>query len=268
MNGNHLINGKNVLITGAGSGIGRQLSRRFYKEGCSLILTDIDEEALQQVYKELLDDKDSGKIPVIIKRMDVSREQDVADTFMIIGQKFKHLDVVISNAGIVLSGAIDDFELEKWEKVIDVNLIGAFLLAKYAARMMKKQRDGVFLQINSKSGKVGSYKNTAYSSSKFGGIGLIQSLALELAEYNVRCNAICPGSLFDGPLWVNSLFKQYANNWGITEQEVREKFISKIPLGRGCSEDDVCNMAIFLSSDLASYITGQAINITGGEVMH
>ena len=128
-------------------------------------------------------------------------------------------------------------------------------------------RKGNIIQINSKSGKKGSYKNSAYASSKFGGIGLTQSLALELAEYNIRVNAICPGNLLDSPLWVNSLYEQYARNQGITVEEVRKKYLSQVPLGRGCSYDDVANVLVFLASDEASYMTGQAINVTGGQEM-
>ena len=119
----------------------------------------------------------------------------------------------------------------------------------------------------SKSGKKGSYKNAAYAASKFAGIGFTQSLALELAEIGVRVNAICPGNLLDSPLWVNSLYKQYAKNQGITEEEVRQKYLNQVPMKRGCSYDDVANVMVFLASDQSSYMTGQAINVTGGQEM-
>jgi sorbitol-6-phosphate 2-dehydrogenase len=132
---------------------------------------------------------------------------------------------------------------------------------------MKEQRSGVIIQINSKSGKKGSYKNSAYAASKFGGIGLTQSIALELAEFGVRANAICPGNLLDSPLWVDSLFKQYAKTRGMTEEEVRQYYMDQVPLGRGCTYEDVCNVLVFLASEQSSYMTGQAINVTGGQEM-
>jgi sorbitol-6-phosphate 2-dehydrogenase len=151
--------------------------------------------------------------------------------------------------------------------VTEVNLVGYFLCAKHAARVMKRQQSGVIIQVNSKSGKKGSYKSSAYAASKFGGIGLTQSIALELAEYGVRANAVCPGNLLDSPLWVDSLYAQYAKKWGITEEEVRQKYIDQVPMKRGCTYDDVTNVIVFLASDQAGYMTGQAINVTGGQEM-
>ena len=138
---------------------------------------------------------------------------------------------------------------------------------KYALAVMEKQGSGSFIEINSKSGKKGSFKNSAYAASKFGGIGLVQSAALEMAEKGVRVNAVCPGNLLDSPLWTESLFKQYARNQGITEEEVRKKYIDQVPMKRPCTYDDVCNVVAFLASDLSSYMTGQALNVTGGQEM-
>ena len=121
--------------------------------------------------------------------------------------------------------------------------------------------------MNSKSGKKGSFRNSAYASSKFGAIGMTQSIALDLAPYGIRVNAICPGNLLDSPLWVNSLYEQYARKWGITKEEVRKKYEDQVPLGRGCTYDDITNLLVFLCSDDSSYITGQAMNVTGGQVM-
>jgi sorbitol-6-phosphate 2-dehydrogenase len=151
--------------------------------------------------------------------------------------------------------------------VLNVNLYGYFLTAKHAARVMKAQRSGSIIQINSKSGKKGSYKNSAYAASKFGGIGFTQSIALELAEYGVRANAICPGNLLDSPLWVDSLYAQYAKKWGISEEEVRQKYVDQVPMKRGCTYEDVTNVVVFLASEQSSYMTGQAINVTGGQEM-
>jgi sorbitol-6-phosphate 2-dehydrogenase len=160
------------------------------------------------------------------------------------------------------------FPADEWRRVIETNLTGYFLCAKHAARVMREQSSGVIIQINSKSGKKGSFRNSAYAASKFGGIGLTQSIALDLAPYGVRVNAVCPGNLLDSPLWVNSLYEQFARRLNMTPQEVRERYESQVPLGRGCTYEDVCNAVVFLASDQSEYMTGQAVNVTGGQEMH
>jgi sorbitol-6-phosphate 2-dehydrogenase len=199
--------------------------------------------------------------------VDVTDEAQVEALMARTVDEFGRLDVLVANAGIVLSGPLEEFAADKWRTVIEVNLIGYFLCAKHAARIMREQRSGVIIQINSKSGKKGSYKNSAYAASKFGGIGLTQSIALELAEYGVRVNAVCPGNLLDSPLWVDSLYAQYAARLGISEAEVRQRYMDQVPMKRGCTYQDVTNAVLFLASDQADYMTGQAINITGGQEM-
>ncbi|MCB0021740.1 MAG: SDR family oxidoreductase, partial [Caldilinea sp.] len=181
--------------------------------------------------------------------------------------EFGRLDILVANAGVVRSSPVDEMSLRDWKLVMDVNLTGYFLCAKYAAAVMKRQKSGVIIQINSKSGKKGSFKNGAYAASKFGGIGLTQSIALELAEYGVRVNAICPGNLLDSPLWVGSLYEQYSKRLGVSEEEVRQRYIDQVPMRRGCTYEDVTNVLVFLASDQSSYMTGQAINVTGGQEM-
>jgi sorbitol-6-phosphate 2-dehydrogenase len=175
---------------------------------------------------------------------------------------------MVANAAILISGEITEFDVAKWQKVIDINLVGYFICAKEAAKMMIEQKSGTIVQVNSKSGKKGSFRNSAYAASKFGGIGLTQSLALELAPHQVRVNAVCPGNLLDSPLWVDSLYEQYAKRFNMTVEQVRQKYLDQVPLGRGCSYDDVANVVVFLASDESSYMTGQAINVTGGQEMH
>ena len=175
--------------------------------------------------------------------------------------------MLVANAGILQAGETAEFPLDAWRRVIDVNLTGYFLCAREAARVMVPRGRGVIIQINSKSGKKGSFRNAAYAASKFGGIGLTQSLALELAPHGIRVNAVCPGNLLDSPLWQDSLYEQYAKRWNLTPEEVRRKYEEQVPLGRGCTYDDVANVVLFLTSEAAAYMTGQAINVTGGQEM-
>ena len=257
------LDGKIALITGAGSGIGAATARLMAAEGATVVLVGIPTAAIDAVAREL---SDAGHEPLTITA-DVADGQQMADAVGWTVGHFGRLDIVVANAGIVMAGAIEDFDVERWRKVVDVNLTGYFLCAKHAARIMKPQQRGSIIQINSKSGKKGSFKNGAYAASKFGGIGLTQSIALELAEFGVRVNAVCPGNLLDSPLWQESLYSQYAARLGISEAEVRQRYVDQVPMKRGCTYQDVTNVVVFLASDQSSYMTGQAINVTGGQEM-
>jgi len=264
---NKLLQDKVALVTGGGQGLGQAISMRLANEGAHVVVADLNEEGAKATAAQISANTDRQALAI---KVDVTDEVQVETLVKRAVDMFGRLDVVVSNAGILIAEEVTEFAAVKWQAVINVNLVGYFMVAKHAAKIMKVQRSGVILQINSKSGKKGSFKNSAYAASKFGGIGLTQSIALELAEYGVRVNAICPGNLLDSPLWnegPNSLYKQYAKKWNITEEEVRQKYIDQVPMKRGCTYDDVCNVVIFLASDQASYMTGQAINVTGGQEM-
>jgi sorbitol-6-phosphate 2-dehydrogenase len=255
------------------------------REGARVAVADLNLEGAEEVVREITGPASSslperergeglgasrmggGRRGAVAIEVDVTDEAQVAAMVDRTVETFGRLDILVSNAGILIAQPVDQFPAEDWRAVIEVNLVGYFLCAKHAARVMKQQREGVIIQINSKSGKKGSYRNSAYAASKFGGIGLTQSLALELAEDGVRVNAVCPGNLLDSPLWVDSLYEQYAEKWGITEEEVRQKYVDQVPMKRGCTYDDVTNVVVFLASDQAGYMTGQAVNVTGGQEM-
>jgi len=253
-----------AIVTGGAQGLGEAICHRLAREGAHVVVADLNLEGAKRVAAEIVAQTDRRAVGVGV---DVTAEDQVAAMVERAVTEFGRLDVLVSNAGILIAGAVDEFPAEQWRAVIEVNLVGYFLCAKHAATVMKAQRSGVIVQINSKSGKKGSYKNSAYAASKFGGVGLTQSLALELAEYGVRVNAVCPGNLLDSPLWVDSLYAQYAEKWGISEAAVRQRYLDQVPLGRGCTYEDVCNVLVFLASDRAGYMTGQAVNVTGGQEM-
>ncbi len=253
-----------AVVTGGAQGLGQAICERLACEGAHVLVADVNEAAAQATAESVQSQTDRKAIGL---KVDVTNEGQVAATFERAMQEFGRVDIVVSNAGILIAGEVTDFPADKWQAVMDVNVFGYFLVAKYAARIMIEQRRGVIIQINSKSGKKGSYRNSAYATSKFAGVGLTQSLGLELAEYGVRVNAICPGNLLDSPLWVNSLYDQYAKRWNMTKEQVRQKYVDQVPLKRGCTYEDVCNVLVFLASDQSSYMTGQAINVTGGQEM-
>jgi len=253
-----------AIVTGASQGLGEALALRLAQEGCRVGVLDVNAAGAQQVVDQI---KAAGG-QAVAAACDVTDPQQVAAAVGAVVQEFGRLDILVSNAGILISGATPDFDPARWKRVIDVNLVGYFVVAQAVLRVMAEQGSGVIVQINSKSGKRGSSKNSAYAASKFGGIGLTQSLALEYAEQGIRVNSVCPGNLLDSPLWVDSLYAQYAKRWGITEDEVRQRYIEQVPMRRGCTYDDVANMVVFLCSDEAAYVTGQALNVDGGQTMH
>jgi len=260
-----------AVVTGAAQGLGRAIGLRLAAEGCHLVLADLKRSELETTAREIHSTQGREAVPW---PTDVTREEQVATLFDEAVRRFGRVDIAVANAAILIAEPVDVADAEKWRAVMTVNLFGNFLTFKHAARVMKPRRSGIILQINSKSGKRGSKNNSAYAASKFGGIGLVQSVALELADYGIRVNAICPGNLLDSPLWTDpqqGLFVQYLRAGKVpgaqTVEDVRRHYIGQVPLGRGCTYDDVCNVLVFLASDQASYMTGQAINVTGGQEM-
>jgi len=252
-----------ALVTGGGQGLGEALARRLAAEGAAVAVADRNGEAAEAVAAAL---QEAGGRSLGL-RADVTDETDVDAMVARVEADLGPLDTLIANAGVLRAHDILEFPLADWRFVLEVNLTGYFLCARAAARVMAPRGRGVIVQINSKSGKKGSFRNGAYAASKFGGLGLTQSLALDLAPYGIRVNAVCPGNLLDGTLWQESLFEQYARKWGMSEEEVRRKYVEQVPLGRGCTYDDVADVVVFLASDASSYMTGQALNVTGGQQM-
>jgi sorbitol-6-phosphate 2-dehydrogenase len=263
--GRFSITGKNALVTGAAQGLGEALADRLAAEGCNVAICDVQGPRCEEVARRL-----GGQygMKVLAGAVDVTCEEHVVSFVDRAVEVFGSLDILVSNAGILRAQPVEEFPVDEWRRIIDINLVGYFICAKHAARVMVPQKSGSIIQINSKSGKRGSFKNSAYAASKFGGIGLTQSVALELAPFGIRVNAICPGNLLDSPLWVDSLYEQYATRLNTTVEEVRRKYESQVPMGRGCAYEDVANVMVFLASDASSYMTGQAINVTGGQEMH
>ena len=255
---------KVVLVTGGAQGLGEALSERFAKEGAAVVLSDINEEGVKATADRIAKECSARAVGI---RMDVTDESGVQNAMKLIEKDFGKLDVMVANAGIVIAHPLPEFPMTAWQKVIDVNLVGYAICAKYAVELMLKQKAGAIVQINSKSGKKGSFRNSAYAASKFGGVGLTQSLALEFAADNIRVNAVCPGNLLDGTQWQEGLFQQYAETQKVSVEQVRQKYINLVPMKRPCQYDDVVNLVLFLASEESSYMTGQAINVTGGQEM-
>ncbi|MCE7792919.1 sorbitol-6-phosphate dehydrogenase [Salipaludibacillus sp. CUR1] len=255
---------KTAIVVGGGQSLGEALCHRLAEDYYNIVVVDIDKAKADQVAAEVAD---NYEIKTTAFKCDATKEDEVEDLITHTKENFASIDLLVYNAGIAVSQKITNFELPDWDKTVGVNLKGYFLCAREVSKVMIEQGYGNIIQINSKSGKVGSKHNSAYSASKFGGVGLTQSLALDLAEHNIRVNSIMPGNLLDSPMF-QSLIPQYAKKLNINEDEVIDVYKEKVPLKRGCTYDDIANAVIFYASDKASYMTGQSINVTGGQVMH
>lgn len=258
------LEGKSAIVTGAAQGLGEAIARRLAIEGCSVLIADVNAEKAEAAASAIVETTGQRAIG---KKVDVTDADGCGIMVEEAVAAFGKLDILVANAGILKAGDITEMDPADWRRVLEVNLTGYFLCAQAAARVMREQKSGSIVQINSKSGKKGSFRNGAYAASKFGGIGLTQSIALDLAPFGVRVNAVCPGNLLDGTLWQNSLFDQYAQTQGLTPEQVRAKYESQVPLGRGATYEDVSGVVVFLCSEDAAYMTGQAINVTGGQEM-
>jgi sorbitol-6-phosphate 2-dehydrogenase len=237
-----------------------------------VLIADVNEAGVNSTAAAIA--KETGR-RVLGTKVDVTQEADVQALFDRAVKEFGRVDIVVANAAILIAEPIADADAEKWRSVMNVNLFGYFLTTKFACRIMKQQKSGSIININSKSGKKGSAANSAYAATKFAGIGHTQSVALEMAPFNVRCNAICPGNLLDSPLWNHpdkGLFVQYLRAGKVPGakdlDDVRKHYINQVPMKRGCAYEDVCNAVVFLASDQASYITGVSLSVTGGQEMN
>jgi len=265
------LGGKISIVTGAAQGFGKGIAQEMYREGACVVIADLNLPLAQEVALAL------GERAAAVM-VNVTDEQSVADMVSFTVDRFGGLDLFISNAGVLKAGGLDEMEKKDFEFVTSVNYTAFFTCVRYASRIMKAQFaadpqwTGDIIEINSKSGLEGSNKNFAYAGSKFGGLGLVQSFALELAPYSIKVNAICPGNYYDGPLWSDpekGLFVQYLKTGKVpgatTLEDVRQFYLSRSLIKRGCLPQDVAK-AVFYAVE-QGYETGQAIPVTGGQVM-
>lgn len=256
------LSGRVAIVTGAGQGIGRGIALSLGREGVDVVVNDIVASTAQATADEVAK---LGRQTLAIQA-DVSQSSEVNRMVDQAVEQFGTIDILINNAGIVLPAFITDLTEENWDQTIRVNLKSMFLCSKTVAPIMMEQRFGKIVNVSSRSGKRGGLWLTAYCASKFGVIGFTQSLAMDLAPYGINVNAICPGPVYT-PLWDNVLKEAYAKKQNLDIEEVKDYYISKVPLGREVTLEEIGNVVSFLCSDESNYMTGQAINITGGQEM-
>lgn len=270
------LSNKIAVVTGGARGFGAGIAEALFRLGMNVIIADNNEEEGNKTTARL--NNIEGNTRAVFVKTDVSDPASVRNMLVSTTSEFGGIDLMVSNAGILIAGGLEEMEPETFRRLTEINYNGFYYCAKYAAEVMKIQNtenEEYFtdiIQINSKSGMRGSNRNFAYSGAKFGGIGLTQSFAMELAPFRIKVNAICPGNFYEGPLWSdpkNGLFVQYLKTGKVpgakTIDEVRKYYEDQVPMKRGCRLDDVMKALLYIVDQ--EYETGQALPVTGGQVM-
>ena len=267
---------KIAIVTGGAQGFGGGIAELLYAQGANVVIADLNEEVGRRMVEKLNAKKQTNQ--AFFVKTNVVSPESVEEMVFATVKQFGGLDVIISNAGILRAGGLEEMTPEIFSVMTDVNYKGYFLCAKYASVVMKIQsqfREDYFtdiIQINSKSGLKGSNRNFAYAGGKFGGIGLTQSFAMELMPHRIKVNSICPGNFFEGPLWSDpekGLFVQYLKAGKVPGAEdiedVKAFYEKQVPAGRGCRVIDVVRAIFYVMEQ--EYETGQAVPVTGGQNM-
>ncbi|MBC2716315.1 MAG: SDR family oxidoreductase [Desulfobacteraceae bacterium] len=245
------LHSKVAIVTGAGSGIGKAIAKRYAKECAVLVLADIEEDGLLEVKKEIMEISDQVEVTCLTG--DVGKEEDCNRIVDFAKETYGRVDVLVNNAGISDVTAVCECEYSRWREVMSVNLDSHFLMSKRAIPVMADGGGGRIINIASAMGLVAHKMCASYSTSKAGAVQLTKQMALDYGEDNITVNAICPG-IVDTPLV----------SIAVQDEELSNYYVEKTPLGRIGQPDDVANLAVFLASDEANFITGAAIPVDGG----
>lgn len=250
---------KVVLVTGAGSGIGKRIGERFAANGAAVLITDLQEGLAADTAAELA----SKGYEAVGLGCDVTSEQDIVKAIEAASSKFGRLDVLVNNAGMQHVSPIEEFPTETFDKMLRIMLTAPFVAIKHAFPLMKRQRFGRIINMASINGLIGFSGKAAYNSAKHGLLGLTKVTSLEGAEFGITANAICPGYV-DTPLVRNQL-ADLARVRGILPEQVLEQVIYPlVPQKRLLDVDEIADCALFLAGEQAKGITGQTLVIDGG----
>ncbi len=248
--------GRVALVTGAGRGLGRGIALALAREGADLAIVDVylADGTAKEVEK-------IGRRELTIEA-DVSKNNEVEHAVEETLKNLGKIDILVNNAGIARIASVIDMKEEDWDATFGVNVKGVFLFCKAVAKHMIRQGSGRIINVASDAGKTGEPFLAAYSASKFAVIGFTQAFALEMAPYNINVNAVCPS--FVDTKMNDYIIEQMSKLESKSPDQVRNEMKSNIPLGRVAVPDDIAKVVMFLASDESSFITGQAINVTGG----
>jgi NAD(P)-dependent dehydrogenase (short-subunit alcohol dehydrogenase family) len=258
-NGRGLLADRVAFVTGAARGIGLAIAQRYAEEGARVVLGDVDSSAVEATAQTLA----AAGVGATGVAVDVTSSESVQAALKACLERHGRVDIVVANAGVMYLGHVLDTPLREWQRVIDINLTGAFLTCQVFGRQLVEQgTGGMIILTSSFFGLRGGRENGAYAASKFGMVGLMQCLAAELGPYGVLVNAVCPGQV-DTQL-LRTFFRDRALLRHESEQSVRRSLEDRVPLGRLAQTEEVADAYVFLASGLNRYITGQSISVDGG----
>ena len=254
--------GRTAVITGASGGIGAAMAKRFADEGANVVVSAIDTRV-----GEIASKLEAGGASIASMQMDVTKPSDVSALYDLAEKEFGTVDISVQNAGVITIARIEDMTEAEWDKVLAVNTKGVFLCCQEAiARMRKHKRGGRLINTASGQARQGFIYTPHYAASKFGVVGITQSLAKEVARENITVNAICPG-IIETDMWAynDAAWGKLLGNY--KPGELMVEWVKNIPMARAGTGEDVSGLVAFLASADAAYITGQTINVDGGLIM-
>ena len=254
------LTGKVAIVTGGASGIGTAIVEGFVKEGANVVIADISLDSAPKLAKNVRKDK----VQVLAVRTDVAKKSDADSLISTTLKEFGKIDILVNNAAVAPKNLVKfaDVDEEEWDRVNDINVKGVYLVTRAVIPRMIAARHGKIVNMASVGGKEGFPSWSPYIASKFAVLGITQSLAKELAEYDINVNAVCPG-IVRTPLW-EKLIDVVSEREGVPREQVFDRWCEPILLKRLQTSEDIANVVLFLSSDVSRNMTGEAISVNGG----